>query len=136
MARRRYKGDAHSSAAHTQKPEETAPSGQLPLSDGEPSSPQPPAPDTQGEGKPEASGLKAQINVMRQQREQPQQPQQPQPQAHHVDRLAMYLASLGLSPSKFIFLYSYFSQHPDRLNPQHWELLKAAHGITLGRNVP
>jgi hypothetical protein len=47
----------------------------------------------------------------------------------------MHLASLGLSPSKFIFLYSYFAQHPDRWTAQHWDLLKAAHGITLNRGV-
>jgi hypothetical protein len=136
LARRRYKGDAYSSAAHTQKPEEAAPSGQLPLSGSEPSSPQPPAPDTQGEVKPDASGLKAQIDHMRAQREQAQQPQ-PQQQAPLVDGLAMYLAGLGLSPSKFIFLYQHFAQRPHLLNNDYWQLLKMAHEITTkDRNIP
>ena len=54
---------------HGVKPDEPAPSGQLPLSDAEPSSPQPPAPDPseKAEAKPhyDASGLKAQIDSMR-----------------------------------------------------------------------
>ena len=105
----------------------------------EPPSPQPPAPDTQGEAKPEydVGGLKAQIDHMRQQQAAQQQPPQPQQQAQQVDGLAIYLASLGLSPSKFIFLYSYFSAHPDRLNAQHWETLKGAHHIARQeRNIP
>jgi hypothetical protein len=61
--------------------------------------------------------------------------QQPQPQAFH-DPLAMYLASIpGLSPHKFYFLHAYFSRFPQNLNPQHWDVLKAAHGIALDRGV-
>src|SRR5215469_8880101 len=128
MARRRYRSDALSSAAKT-RPDEAAPSGQLPLSDTEPSSPQPPASDEKTETKPEpvASNLKAQLNAMR----QPQQPQQ-----QHYDPLAFYLGQIaGLSPAKFMFLHHYFSRFPQNFNPQHWDVLKAAHSIALERGV-
>jgi hypothetical protein len=132
VARRRYRSDALSAAGHGVKPDEPAPSGELPLSDAEPSSPQPPKTD-EAEAKPDQpaeaiSGLKAQINAMRQQ--PPQQPQQ------QVDPLAHYLASIpGLTIPKFQFLYHYFSRFPQNLNPQHWDVLKAAHGIALDRGV-
>src|SRR5262249_22862308 len=38
-------------------------------------------------------------------------------------------------PHKFQFLYGYFAQRPHLLNADHWQLLKAAHHITLGRGV-
>jgi hypothetical protein len=100
------------------------------LSDAEPSSPQPPAPDTQGGGKPEydVGGLKAQIDHMRQQQAYQQQQQ--------VDPLAAYLASIpGLTPHKFYYLHGYFSQNPQHLNQQHWSVLQAAHRIALDRGV-
>jgi len=62
---------------------------------------------------------------MRQQQQHAAQQQQLQ-----NDPLAHYLASIpGLTPHKFYFLHHYFSQYPDRLNPQHWEILKGAHHI-------
>jgi hypothetical protein len=133
MATRKRRSPAISLAGRGARPDEPAPSGQLPLSDAELSSPQPPAPGAQGEAEPEAksdpSGLAAQVAAMRQQ----QAAQQQQPQ---VDPLAHYLASIpGLTIPKFHFLYHYFAQHPHLLNADHWQLLKAAHDITLGRGV-
>ena len=69
MARRRYRSDALSAAGHGVKPDEPAPSGELPLSDAEPSSPQPPKTD-EAEAKSEpsqhfSSGLEEQLAQQR-----------------------------------------------------------------------
>jgi hypothetical protein len=125
----RRSSDALSAAGRGIKPDEPAPSEQRPLEPSEPSTPQPPASDEKTEAKPDvASNLKAQLNAMRQPAQQPQQ--------QHYDPLALYLGQIaGLSPAKFMFLHHYFSRFPQNLNPQHWDVLKAAHGIALDRGV-
>ena len=143
MARRKYRpSPAISGAGRGVKPDEAAPSEQHPLGS-EPTSPSAATAQPRTEyGKPElepaqhASTLGAQVNAVRAHAEQQQQQQQPQ-QAFH-DPLALYLASIpGLSPHKFYFLHHYFSQHPDRLNNDHWQLLRAAHHIaTAERKIP
>jgi hypothetical protein len=134
MARRRYRSDALSSAAKTRPDQPPSTPESYPLGS-EPSPASAPAgtSDEKAEAKPDQpaeaiSGLKAQIDAMR-------QPQQPPPQ-QQVDPLAHYLASIpGLTIPKFQFLYHYFSRSPQNLNPQHWDVLKAAHGIALDRGV-
>jgi hypothetical protein len=123
VARRRY-GKPSGAAADT-RPTDPAPEP--------PAAPSPQG--TQTEAKPDQpaeaiSNLKAQLDQQRAYQQQP-------PPQQQVDPLAMYLASIpGLSPHKFYFLHSYFSQHPDRLNMQHWDILKAAHHIaTQDRGV-
>jgi hypothetical protein len=130
VARRKYRSGGPYSSAANPRPDEPAPSEQRPLEPSEPSSPQPPASDEKAEAKPDvASNLKAQLNAMR-------QPRQQQPQQQHYDPLALYLGQIaGLSPAKFMFLHHYFSRFPQNLNPQHWDVLKAAHGIALDRGV-
>jgi len=136
MARRRYgKSPAISTAGQSERPRDPqiAPE-EYPLGS-EPKPSSAPAPDTQGEAKPEAkpapSSLAAQIAAMRQQQDAAQQQRQQQ-----VDPLAMYLASIpGLTIPKFHFLYHYFAQRPHLFNSDHWGLLRAAHDITLGRGV-
>jgi hypothetical protein len=141
MARRRYRSDALSAAGHGEKPADPAPPEQHPLGS-EPAAAQSAASDTQvprseygksDEPAQPVSGLGQQLRDMQQHYQQ----QQPQPQ-QQIDPLAAHLASIpGLTVPKFHFLYHYFSQHPDRWSAQHWELLKAAHGITTKeRNIP
>ena len=132
MARRRYRSDAISGAGHGERPPDPAPSEQLPLGS-EPPSPSAPAPD-QAEPEPAQHFSTGLGDQLRQQRLYVQQ-HQPQQQ---IDPLAAYLASIpGLTIPKFHFLYHYFAQHPDRLNPQHWELLKGAHRIAREeRDIP
>jgi hypothetical protein len=139
VARRRYKSEAISQAGHAAQPRD--PSGDESLSQPiEPRAeygkapPSAPASD-QAEAKPDydGSGLKAQIDHMRQQQQYAQQQQQPQQQ---LDPLASYLLSIpGLTAPKFQFLYQYFAQRPHLLNGDHWQLLKAAHDIMLGRGI-
>jgi hypothetical protein len=142
VAKRKYRPSAAiSSTGRGIKADDAAPPGQLPLSDAEAASPSAPASDAQvprGEyGKPEAepaqhfsTGLKEQLA------QQQRYADRPQPQQQQIDPLAAYLLSIhGLTVPKFHFLYHYFAQHPDRLNPAHWDVLKAAHGITLNRGV-
>ena len=137
MAPRRYKSPGISQAGRGQRPPDTTPPEQHPLGSEPTSSPSsPPASDTQAPrneygkvneepAQHSSANLKAQIDVMRQQQQHAAQQQQLQ-----NDPLAHYLASIpGLTPHKFYFLHHYFSQYPDRLNPQHWEILKAAHHI-------
>ena len=135
MARRRYRSDALSSAAKTRPDQPPSTPESYPLGS-EPTPPAPAAaPDTKaGEAKSDQpaeaiSSLKAQIDAQRAYQQQ-QQPRH--------DPLAMYLASIpGLSPHKFYFLHAYFSQHPDRLNQEHWNVIAGAHQIARQeRNIP
>jgi hypothetical protein len=131
VAPRRYgkKSPAISQAGHQERPRDPAgdESLSLPLTGRQEFGKSDATAQPQGEATSEpvqhdAGSLKAQIDTMRRQAEQRQQLQN--------DPLAHYLASIpGLSPYKFYFLHHYFSQYPDRLNPQHWEILKAAHHI-------
>jgi hypothetical protein len=130
VAPRRYRSDAISQAGKAQKPPDAAVTAeQYPLgSEPAASSAQPrteygkSAPEPAAEPAHDASSLKAQLDAQRAYQQQQQQLQN--------DPLAHYLASIpGLSSHKFYFLHAYFSQHPDRLNPQHWEILKGAHHI-------
>jgi hypothetical protein len=142
LAPRRYKSPATSQAGRGQRPPDATQPEQLPLGSEAPaSSSSLPASDAQAPrneyGKAEAeptqhaaSGLKDQLADM-------QRHAQQQQQQVHPDPLAMYLAQIpGLSPHKFYFLHAYFSQHPDRLTPQHWDVLKGAHHIaTVERKI-
>jgi hypothetical protein len=135
MARRKYgRSEATSTAGHAAHPRDPA---------GDESLAQPIEPKSEygkvpPESKPESEpiydigGLKTQIDHMRQQQAAQQQPQQ------QADPLAMYLASIpGLTLPKFHFLYHYFAQRPHLLNGDHWQLLRAAHDITIKeRKIP
>jgi hypothetical protein len=132
VAIRRRKSPAISAAGHGVKPDEPAPAGQLPLSDAEPSSPQPPA-THQAEAKPEpehfSSTLGEQIRAQQAYAEQQRQMQR--------NPLAMYLASIpGMSMPKLNYLAAYFSAYPDRLNGEHWNAITAAHMDALNRGFP
>jgi hypothetical protein len=126
MARRKYgrSSDALSAAGRGIKPDEPAPSGQLPLSDAEPSSPQPPATD-QADAKSAqhfSSGLGEQIRQQRAYAEQQQQ----------VDALDAYISHYfqGALPNERAWL---------RANPHNLQnpmLVHQAAGIALQRGIP
>jgi hypothetical protein len=134
LARRRYgkPSPAISTAGQSERPRDPQTvADEFPLGS-EPTAPSAPAPDQKAEPEPAQaiSSLKAQIDAQRAYAEQ----QQAQHNWHNW--LVQYLGSLpGLTPHKFYYLHSHFSQNPQHLTQQHWDVLKAAHQIALERGV-
>ena len=117
MARRRYRSEALSTAAHETRRDEPAPPGQMPLSGNEPASPQPPAQDPTADAHFH-TGLKEQLA---------QQQRYAQP-----DPLDQYIAHTfpGATP---------FERQWLRANSHHLNnpgLIHSAAAIALQRGVP
>jgi hypothetical protein len=131
VARRKYgRSDALSAAGHGTRPDEPAPSGQRPLSDAEPSSPQPPKTD-EADAKPAqhfSSGLGEQLRQ--------QQHYAAQQQAYQHNPIFAYLASIpGLSARQVHYLTAYFTSYPDKLNAEHWGTIADAHRRALAHGI-
>jgi hypothetical protein len=104
----------------------------LPLSDAEPASPQPPAPDQAG-ARPEQPGhFSSQLGEQLRQ----QQQYAAQQQAYHHNPIFAYLASTpGLSARQVHYLTAYFSAYPDKLNAEHWGTIADAHHRALAHGI-